>query len=147
MKCPTCAHEESRVVDSRTTGESIRRRRQCVGCQARFTTQERVEQRLPWVTKKDGRREPWTRSKVTQGIVLACRKRPVSAAQIEAAVHTVETRLEGLSEATTDRVGAEVMTVMRRVDPVAYVRFASVYQRFESVEQFMDALRPLQEQG
>ncbi|MEZ4321381.1 MAG: transcriptional regulator NrdR [Myxococcota bacterium] len=145
MRCPECAHEESRVVDSRTTGDSIRRRRQCVACGARFTTHERLEQRLPWVRKRDGRKEPYERDKVLHGIALACRKRPVTAAEMEAAVLRVEARLEGMADVSAQEVGDAVMGVLREIDPVAYVRFASVYRQFESVEQFVDTIDPLRE--
>ncbi|MCB9677892.1 MAG: transcriptional repressor NrdR [Alphaproteobacteria bacterium] len=147
MRCPDCAHEESRVVDSRTTGDSIRRRRQCASCGARFTTHERIEQRLPWILKRDGRRELYDREKVLHGITLACRKRPLGPGDIEAAALRVESRLEGTVECSTREVGDAVMAVLREMDPVAYVRFASVYQQFESVQQFVDAIDPLREDG
>ena len=147
MKCPVCHDEESRVVDSRTAGDSIRRRRQCVGCDARYTTHERIEYRVPWVVKKDGRREPFSRDKVLHGIVLACRKRPVDMSAMEAAVKDVEAKLELLREAEVPSsvVGAAVMNVLQEVDQVAHVRFASVYREFESVDQFIEAIKPLQE--
>lgn len=145
MRCPDCAHEDSRVVDSRTTGDSVRRRRQCAICGARFTTHERLEQRLTWVTKRDGRREPYSREKVLRGVALACRKRPVDAAAIEAVARAVELELEGLGEVTASDVGQAVLDALRALDPVAYVRFASVYGKFESVEQFVDAIAPLRE--
>ena len=146
MRCPSCHHSESRVVDSRTTSDTIRRRRQCVACSTRFTTHERVEQRLPWVVKKDGRREPFSREKILHGIALACRKRPVDAQGMEEAARTVESVLEGRVDVRSDEVGSVVMELLREVDPVAYVRFASVYQQFESVEQFVDTIVPLREQ-
>lgn len=142
MRCPDCGHEDSRVVDSRTTGDSIRRRRQCSACNARFTTHERLEQRVLWVIKRDGRREPWSREKVLHGIALACRKRPVDADVMEQVVAQVEADLEG-GEVTASDVGQAVLAALRTVDPVAYVRFASVYGKFESVEQFVDAITPL----
>ncbi len=145
MRCPTCAHSESRVVDSRTTGDSIRRRRQCAQCGTRFTTFERIERKLPWVVKRDGRREPYNREKVLHGITLACRKRPLNPGDIEAAAKRVESRLEGMPEVTAQAVGDAVLAVLREIDPVAYVRFASVYQQFESVEQFVDTIVPLRE--
>jgi len=142
MRCPECQHEDTRVVDSRTAGDAIRRRRQCSDCGARFTTHERLENRTLWVNKKAGRREPFSRDKVLHGIALACRKRPVDAAGMEAAVRQVESLLIGLrmSEISTAQVGEAVMTVLRETDPVAYVRFASVYREFESVEQFAEAI-------
>ncbi len=144
MRCPYCHHEESRVVDSRTRGDSIRRRRQCTGCGSRFTTDERLEQRLLWVVKKDGQREPWNREKLLHGIALACHKRPVDPKGIDQAVSQVEAALDGLTEVSSRRIGQEVQEVLRQVDPVAMVRFASVYQEFESLEQFVELIRPLQ---
>ncbi|MFT4626138.1 MAG: transcriptional repressor NrdR [Myxococcota bacterium] len=129
------------------TGDAIRRRRECLQCGHRFTTHERIEQRLPLVVKRDGRREPFTRSKVMTGLALACRKRPVDHEALESLVDRVETRIasgrEG--EITAGEVGAVVMEELRDVDAVAYVRFASVYHAFESIEQFVDALAPLRE--
>lgn len=145
MRCPSCQHGESRVVDSRTTGDTIRRRRQCGSCGARFTTHERAEQRLLWVVKKDGQREPWSREKVLHGLALACHKRPVGTDAIEDAVVQVETAFEGLAEVDSARVGDEVLAALRSLDPVAMVRFASVYQEFESLEQFIELIRPLQD--
>lgn len=149
MRCPACQHPDTRVIDSRTTGDAIRRRRACASCSARFTTHERMDQRLPWVVKKDGRREPFSRDKVIQGIALACRKRPIDASGIDAALRRVEAHLVELREpeVTSARVGEAVLDVLREVDPVAYVRFASVYWEFESVEQFVDAIVGLREHG
>ena len=145
MRCPGCGQDDSRVVDSRTTGDTIRRRRKCGGCGERFTTHERLEQRLPWVEKRDGRQELFSREKLLHGIALACRKRPVDQREMEAAADRVEGALENLSVVPVGRIGDEVMTVLRGVDPVAYVRFASVYQQFESVEQFIETIAPLRE--
>lgn len=146
MRCVACQSEDSRVVDSRVTGDAIRRRRQCTGCGARFTTHERVEQRLLWVVKKDGQREPWSREKVLHGMAMACHKRPVDAAQIERAVDAVETSFAGHSEVESPMVGRAVLDTLRQLDPVAMVRFASVYQAFESLEQFIELIGPLQDQ-
>lgn len=148
MRCPKCQHDDSKVIDSRTSGDVIRRRRECLDCGERFTTHERVEVRLPWVVKKDGRREPFVREKVLHGIALACRKRPIDATAMEEAVRRVETALENLREAevSSSIVGGLVMQVLRDVDEVAYVRFASVYREFESVGQFVETIRPLREQ-
>ena len=132
-------------MDSRTSAESIRRRRQCVACGARFTTHERTERRLLWVIKKSGRREPYSREKVLHGIALACQKRPVDSPHMEHAANQVEARLTGMHEVPAREVGAAVMAVLREIDPVAYVRFASVYQQFESVQQFVDVIDPLRE--
>lgn len=143
MRCPACHHEDSRVVDSRESGDGIRRRRACQACGHRFSTVERIELKLPWIVKKDGRREAFERQKVAKGIALACRKRPVGPAEIEAAVGRVEQALVETreNEVPSTKVGAIVMDVLRGLDAVAYVRFASVYQEFESVEQFGAAIR------
>jgi transcriptional repressor NrdR len=147
VRCPDCLHDESRVIDSRATGDTVRRRRTCERCGARFTTFERIEPRVAWVVKKGGRREPFSREKVLAGIALACRKRPVDAAGIDALVRRVESRLDGIaggSEVTTAEVGQVVLEVLRDADAVAYVRFASVYREFESVEQFAELLVQVQ---
>ena len=141
MRCPSCQHEESRVIDSRTAGDAIRRRRVCSGCGFRFTTHERVELRMPWVLKRSGEREPWSREKLLHGLRLACRKRPISESQVHDAALSVERRIHTQSEVTTTAIGEQVMEVLRALDAVAYVRFASVYKAFESVEQFADAIR------
>ena len=145
MRCPSCEHAESKVIDSRTAGDAIRRRRECLSCTERFTTFERMERRLPWVRKKTGRKEPFSREKVLHGLMLACRKRPIEEGQLEDMVRDIEARLETAkgTEVDSDMVGQVVMEVLRGVDDVAYVRFASVYQNFESVEQFRDAIQPL----
>lgn len=146
MECPACQHPESRVVDSRTAGDAVRRRRSCQACGHRFNTLERIELRLPWVIKKGGRREPFSADKILHGIALACRKRQLAPERLEQAVKEVEARLVGLREpeVSSATVGQIVMEVLRDVDAVAYVRFASVYQAFESVEQFAEAILPLQ---
>ncbi len=143
MRCPECQHEDSRVIDSRTAGEdAIRRRRQCSDCGARFTTHERIETPIAWVLKKDGQRVPFSRHKVLNGIDLACRKRPIDASGMDTAVKKVEGLLVDLrvAEITTSQVGEAVMKVLRETDAVAYVRFASVYREFESVEQFAETI-------
>ena len=143
MRCPDCQNDDTRVVDSRTAGDGIRRRRQCGACGIRFSTQERVEARLPWVGKKIGSREPFSRDKVLHGIALACRKRPLTADDLDAAVRRVEAALVALrvSEVSTAQVGEAVMGVLRDLDSVAYVRFASVYRQFRDVNQFMKELK------
>lgn len=147
MRCPECDFDDTRVVDSRTSGDGIRRRRECASCGLRFSTQERLEQRLPWVLKKSGVREPFSRDKVLHGIALACRKRPVGPDDLERAVRAVEGRLIGLREPElpSERVGEAVMEVLKELDPVAYVRFASVYRQFDSVERFAELIAPLRE--
>ncbi len=149
MICPKCHHEDSKVIDSRTSGDTIRRRRECLKCGERFTTHERLEVRIPWIVKKDGRREPFAREKVLHGIALACRKRPIDAVAMEDAVRSVEQQLENIREAEVPStvIGELVMKVLRDVDEVAYVRFASVYRAFESAEQFVETIRPLRERG
>lgn len=148
MRCPACQHPDSRVVDSRDVGDSIRRRRSCLRCGHRFSTLERLELRLPWVVKKDGRREPFSRDKVFAGLALACRKRPVDTGQLTAVVSHVEQALVELREPEipTATIGELVMAELERLDPVAFVRFASVYRQFESVEQFA-AVLPARAEG
>ncbi len=130
-------------MDSRESGDGIRRRRACQACGQRFSTVERIELKLPWIVKKDGSREAFERQKVQHGIALACRKRPVGPAELEAAVSKVEQQLVECREPEVDsrRLGEIVMGVLRDLDAVAYVRFASVYREFESVEQFGAAIK------
>jgi transcriptional repressor NrdR len=147
MRCPHCGHLEDRVVDSRETGDgqATRRRRECLGCSRRFTTYERIEEILPAVVKKDGRREPFDRKKILEGLTRACQKRPVSAAQIEALIAAVERQVQELGEKEVPSrvVGEAVMARLRELDPVAFVRFASVYRAFEDVGDFMSELEGL----
>ncbi len=151
MRCPSCGHLEDRVVDSRETGDgqSTRRRRECLACARRFTTYERIEEIMPAVVKKDGRREPWDRKKILEGLTRACQKRPVSSAQIEALVSEVERQVQELGEKEVPSrvVGEAVMARLRELDPVAYVRFASVYRSFEDVGDFMSELEGLARGG
>jgi len=147
VRCPFCAHLEDRVVDSRTgkNGEIIRRRRECLRCQRRFTTYERVEEVLPTVVKKDGRREPFDRHKILAGIEKACQKRPVSAAVIEGVVQEIENELLELGEKEIpgNAIGQRVMARLQLLDDVAYVRFASVYRQFKDITQFIEEVREL----
>ncbi len=147
MRCPYCGHLEDRVVDSREAeqGHATRRRRECLRCSRRFTTYERVEDVLPQVVKKDGRREPFDRKKIVEGLKRACQKRPVSAEQIEALAIDVERRLQemGEKEIPAAAIGEAVMERLRALDPVAYVRFASVYRAFRDVGEFMSELEGL----
>ena len=147
MKCPFCAELENKVIDSRLSNQGvvIRRRRECLGCQRRFTTYERVEEILPMVVKKDGRREAFDRAKVLSGLQLACQKRPVSAEQLEAVVDGIERRLQemGEKEVPTSVIGETVMRELARLDEVAYVRFASVYRSFKDLGEFMSELKDL----
>jgi transcriptional repressor NrdR len=140
MRCPYCGSEEDHVVDSRPTqeGKAIRRRRECLRCGRRFTTFERYEERPLMVIKKDGRREPFDRNKILQGMVIACRKRPVSMETLEEAVdeieHAIQNRME--AEISSVEIGRMVMQKLLEIDPVAYVRFASVYEEFQDPQQF-----------
>ncbi len=147
MKCPFCGHLEDKVVDSRASsdGASIRRRRECLGCAKRFTTYEHVEAQALMVVKKDGRREPFDRSKLLAGLVKACEKRPVSMDDLEALVDELERDLSKTfeREVPTQEIGERVMRKLHALDPVAYVRFASVYREFKDVEQFMHELKDL----
>ena len=139
MKCPFCGHPESKVTDSRagTAGDVIRRRRECEGCARRFTTYERVEEVLPLVVKKDGRREPFERQKVLAGLHRACDKRAVPVARLEQLVDAIERELieSGEKEVTANTIGGRVMAHLRELDPVAYVRFASVYRQFRDIDE------------
>ncbi len=149
MRCPSCGHPEDRVVDSREAqeGQATRRRRECLGCDRRFTTYERVEESLPHVVKKDGRREAFDRRKVVEGLERACQKRPISREQVDALATAVERRVQeqGEREVTSHAVGEAVMARLRELDPVAYVRFASVYRAFADVGEFMSELQGLED--
>ncbi|TYP00259.1 transcriptional repressor NrdR [Geothermobacter ehrlichii] len=147
MKCPFCGFADTRVVDSRLgkDGNNIRRRRECAGCEKRFTTYERIEETLPLVIKKDGRREPFDRTKIIAGMQRACEKRPVSIETIEKAVDGLELTLQesGKKEIEASRIGEMVMEVLHDLDEVAYVRFASVYRQFKDINEFMNELQEL----
>ena len=147
MRCPFCGNTEDRVVDSRESreGEVIRRRRQCVRCERRFTSYEKIEH-LPFqVVKRDQRREPYDREKLMRGLQVACRKRPVSQDSLEQIADSIEVMMQesGEREISAQQIGTMVMNRLRNVDPVAYVRFASVYRRFEDVEAFVKELHQL----
>jgi len=141
MKCPFCGHLEDKVIDSRSagTGEVIRRRRECESCTRRFTTYERVEDVLPTVVKKDGRREPFDRQKLMRGLRTACSKRPVSIERVEAIADAIEREVQEHEkrEVTASELGERVMGHLRELDEVAYVRFASVYRSFRDVDEFL----------
>ena len=147
MKCPFCSQVDDKVIDSRTAreGEVIRRRRECLSCKRRFTTYERIEESLPVVVKKDNRREPFDRMKIMSGLKKACEKRPVSSAALEASVDRIEKRIQdmGETEVAGRVVGEEVMKELHQLDPVAYVRFASVYREFKDIDQFMETIKSL----
>ena len=146
MKCIYCNCTESRVVDSRPTEDgAIRRRRECEGCQRRFTTYEKIEMLPVLVVKKDKRREPFDAAKVRSGIVKACEKRPVALEEIEKLVRRVETSVysQPEQEVTSDRIGEMIMEGLKTLDEVAYIRFASVYRQFRDVQSFMQELQQL----
>ena len=149
MKCPKCGHEEDKVVDSRPSqdGSAVRRRRECLRCKHRFTTYEYVEHRQVTVLKSDGRREPFNRSKIEQGIKLACNKLPVSSEQIKSMVDEIEAEISnrGRNEVSSQDVGEMVMSKLRNVDDIAYVRFASVYRKFQDTAEFLEEVKKLLE--
>ena len=150
MKCPFCTDFDNKVVDSRLSGESdvIRRRRECLACGRRFTTYERVEDILPMVIKKDGRREAFDRNKVLAGIKTACQKRPVPVAVMEEIVERIEKSVQdkGDKEIDSSTIGETVMLELNDLDEVAYVRFASVYRSFKDINEFMDELKDMLEE-
>ena len=147
MHCPYCSHRDSRVTDSRETEAAIRRRRECLECQRRFTTYERVQTAPLMVSKRDGRREEFSREKMTSGLRLACAKRPVNARSIERLVDEVEAEFQqsGSGEVSSDALGTTVMDRLRELDWVAYIRFASVHRNFQEVESFERAVRDLRD--
>jgi transcriptional repressor NrdR len=149
MKCPFCGHEEDKVVDSRSAqdGRAVRRRRECLKCKERYTTYEYIENIILTVVKSDLRREPFDRQKIINGIKLACNKRPVASKKIEAMVDEIEARLHELSrnEVSSKYIGELIMEKLHEVDEVAYVRFASVYRKFQDKEEFMTELKKLLE--
>ena len=147
MTCPFCGHKEDRVIDSRESkeGDVIRRRRQCQGCERRFTTYERSDEIPYMVVKKDGRREKFDRQKVLNGLLKACEKRPVPMAKLAEVVDAVEAKLGDNAdrEITTTEIGEMLMERLRGLDKIAYVRFASVYRDFQDVEAFLNELKTL----
>ena len=151
MKCPYCQFLEDKVLESRLVrdGEAMKRRRECLRCSRRFTTYEQAVERRLMVVKKDGRREAFEREKILRGLELACRKRPVSGDTLDGLVDEIERELydQGESEVQAAVVGERVMDALRRIDPVAYVRFASVYRDFQDVTQFRELLDVLRNPG
>jgi transcriptional repressor NrdR len=147
MKCPFCGHLGDKVVDSRESkeGEVIRRRRECLDCARRFTSYERIDEIPYMVVKKDGSRERFDRQKLIGGLLKACEKRPVSVSSLEQVADRVESALQDRleKEITTEEIGAFVMNELRRLDKVAYVRFASVYRHFRDINEFMTELKDL----
>ncbi|HKM91269.1 MAG TPA: transcriptional regulator NrdR [Candidatus Acidoferrales bacterium] len=147
MKCPYCSHKEDKVVDSReaSSGDLIRRRRECLKCRRRFTTYERIDEIPYMIIKKDGRRERFERQKLLQGLLKACEKRPIPIPKIEALVDEVEAFVHESAnrERTSTEIGEMLMARLKKQDKVAYVRFASVYMDFKDVKEFVDELKGL----
>ncbi|MBQ1410985.1 MAG: transcriptional regulator NrdR [Oscillospiraceae bacterium] len=150
MKCPHCGFQESKVVDSRHSedGTSIRRRRECLNCQKRFTTYETVESLPIIVVKRDNSRQPFDRNKIMNGMLRACEKRPVSMQDLENAVNEIEALVQNSleREITTEFIGEQVMEKLKSLDEVAYVRFASVYRQFKDIHSFMQELNKILEE-
>ena len=149
MKCPFCNHLENRVIDSRLSreGDITRRRRECEQCDKRYTTYERIEEILPMVVKKDGRREPFDRLKISSGIQRACEKRPISVEKIEHLISEIERYFQDKAEKeiSSQDIGRLVMEKLRALDEVAYVRFASVYREFKDISEFVKELKNLKD--
>ena len=147
MRCPYCSHDDTQVVETRESeeGDAIRRRRRCLKCEKRFTTYERPEISLPAVVKKDGARVDFDATKLRASMILALRKRPVSIEQVDAAIERIQDKLltSGAREVPSARVGELVMRELKRIDKVAYVRFASVYRQFEDVDAFRQLIRDI----
>lgn len=151
MRCPYCNTDNDRVIDSRASadGISIRRRRECLECSRRFTTYERMEETPLRVVKKDGSRVPFDRSQILKGMLKACEKRPVAMEDLERITSDIERRLTEMfdREVSSKFIGQQVMEELKRLDQVAYVRFASVYREFKDVQQFLEELKPLLQKG
>ncbi len=147
MKCPYCSEENTQVVDTRENedADTVRRRRRCMNCDKRFTTYERVELQLPQIVKKNGSRTDYARDKLKASMMLALRKRPVTTASIDSALDRIEEKLVQLAEreVASDRIGELVMRELKKLDKVAYIRFASVYRNFEDVDEFSNAIREI----
>ncbi|MCX7897343.1 MAG: transcriptional regulator NrdR [Rhodocyclaceae bacterium] len=145
MRCPFCGHDETQVVDTRENeeGDTVRRRRRCGRCDKRFTTYERIELMLPWVVKKNGSRVEYDREKLKASMLLALRKRPVTSEAVDAAIARIEEKLRQNAEreVPSERIGELVMRELKKLDKVAYVRFASVYRNFADVDEFSEAIR------
>jgi transcriptional repressor NrdR len=149
MRCPFCEYEDSKVIDSRSSNEGrvVRRRRECLKCERRFTTKEYVEETPLMVVKNDGRREPFDREKILRGVQVACSKRPISMETINRLVEKVENALRdnNRDEVSSRQIGQQIMANLREIDEVAYVRFASVYRKFQAKEEFLEELKGLAE--
>lgn len=145
MRCPYCEKAETKVVDSRLLKEglSVRRRRKCEGCEKRFTTYETIEINMPNIVKLDGRREAYRREKILSGIEKACQKRPIPTGQIDRIIENIEKQILDISEKeiSTKEIGHIVMMYLRNLDPVAYIRFASVYRKFQDIEEFVSEIQ------
>lgn len=152
MRCPHCGNDESKVIDSRPTEDNtaIRRRRECLNCEKRFTTYEKIESIPLIVVKKDGNRETFNRDKIINGMIKSCEKRPVSIEQLENVANEIESNIKkkAKKEVSSTEIGEEIMKQLKDLDEIAYVRFASVYRQFKDVNSFMDALnKMLNERG
>lgn len=147
MRCPFCNHIEDKVIDSRQTkdGDVIRRRRECLKCEGRFTSYERIEDILPHIIKKDDRREPFNRQKILHGLEKACEKRPISVETREALVKKIEKNIQaaGEKEINSSLIGEQIMDGLREIDEVAYVRFASVYRQFKDIKEFIQEIKDI----
>ena len=147
MKCPFCQHDETQVLDTRVSeeGDAVRRRRRCGQCDKRFTTYERIELSMPIIVKKNGSRTEFDPAKLRASLMLALRKRPVSAEAVDASIHRIEEKLRssGEREVVSGQIGELVMRELKKLDKVAYVRFASVYRSFEDVDEFRQLLRDI----
>ena len=147
MKCPFCGNLDDKVIDSRSSkeGDVIRRRRECLKCEKRFTSYERIEDVIPAVVKKDGRREPYDRLKIITGLRKACEKRPIATEKLESIVDSIERDLInlGVKEIYSNWIGERVMNALRELDEVAYVRFASVYRQFKDINDLMEEVKIL----
>ena len=147
MKCPFCGSIEDKVIDSRTSkeGDAIRRRRECLKCEKRFTSYERVEDVIPTIVKKDGRRKPFDRMKILSGLKEACEKRPIGIETLEGITDSIQKKLIefGVKEIQSTWIGKEVMSAVKELDRVAYVRFASVYRQFKDINELMNVVKTL----
>ncbi|MEN8262414.1 MAG: transcriptional regulator NrdR [Nitrospirota bacterium] len=147
MRCPFCNHIEDKVIDSRQSkdGDVIRRRRECLKCEGRFTSYERIEDVLPHVIKKDDRREPFDRQKIHQGLEKACEKRPISVEIRENLVRRIEKNIQALGEKeiSSSIIGEQIMDGLQEIDEVAYVRFASVYRQFKDIKEFIQEIKDI----
>lgn len=147
LKCPFCGNEETKVLDSRPAGNgnSVRRRRECLKCDSRFTTYERFEENRIRIIKKEGKRELYDREKIKDGLIKACEKRPVTSEQIEEIVEGIEDEIRrvGKAEIPSTEIGDKIMNRLKQIDHVSYVRFASVYKEFRDVDSFLEAIKEL----